>query len=181
MDCAYHPGKEAAVACVSCGKLICLECKTELGGKNYCPPCANEIFVGKKPAEVVETPAPVAETPTGAAKKSADVSQAPAKARRTQAGVRTMPAGATKAAENEAPEEMPSGGRISGAWWLMPIFLTWVGGLVAWLVNKDKDSKRAKSMLIWGIVLSFVYPIIWIIGIWVVALVLGGTVTLTAP
>jgi len=174
MDCAYHPGKEAAVACVNCGKLICLECKTELGGKNYCSPCANEIFVDKKPAEVVETP-------PGAAKKSADDPQAPARAGRTPAGVRKMPAGATKATDDVAREKTPSGERISGAWWLMPIFLTWVGGLVAWLVNKDKDPKRAKSMLIWGIVLTFVYPIIWLLGIWIVALVLGGTVTLTAP
>ncbi len=162
MDCAYHPGKEAAAACVNCGKLICIECKTELGGKNYCPPCANEIFVGKKPAEVIETPAP-------------------AKTKRTQAGVRKMPAGATKAADDEAPEKASTGGRVSGAWWLMPVFLTWVGGLVAWLVNKDKDRKRAKSMLIWGIVLSFLYPILWILGVWIVALVLGGNVTFTGP
>ena len=181
MDCAYHPGREAAVACINCGKLICLECKTELGGKNYCSPCANVIFVSTKTAEAIETPAPVAEMPAGAAKQSADVTQAPAKARRTQAGVRKMPAGATKTADDVATEEMPSGGRVSGAWWLMPIFLTWVGGLIAWLVTKDRDPKRAKSMLIWGIVLSFLYPIIWFLVIWILALVLGGTVTLTAP
>ena len=96
MDSAYRPGKETAVACVNCGKLICLECKTELAGKNYCPPCANEIFVAKRPAEAVETPAEVAE-------------------------------------EVAVTEE-----KISGAWWLMPVFLVCVGGLVVWLVSKDK-------------------------------------------
>jgi len=174
MDCAYHPGKEAAVACVNCGKLICLECKTELAGKNYCPPCANEIFVGKKPAEAVETPAPVAETPAGVAKKPTEDVQAPAGVRKTPAGVRKMPAGATKGPAEVAEEVALTEEKISGAWWLMPVFLTWVGGLVAWVVNRDKAPKRAKSMLIWGIVLTFVYAIIWFLGIWIVALVLGG-------
>jgi hypothetical protein len=44
--------------------------------------------------------------------------------------------------------------RVSGAWWLLPIFMGWLGGLIAWLVNKDVDPKRARSMLITGIVIS---------------------------
>ncbi len=167
MDCAYHPGKEAGAACVNCGKLICIECKMELAGKNYCPPRANEIFVAKKPAAVAETPAPVAETPAGA--------------RKTPAGVRKMPAGATKGPAEVAEEVAVTEEKISGAWWLMPVFLTWVGGLVAWLVNRDKAPRRSRSMLIWGIVLTFVYPIIWFLGIWIIALVLGGVATVTLP
>jgi hypothetical protein len=50
--------------------------------------------------------------------------------------------------------------RISGAWWLLPIFMGWLGGLVAWLVNKDIDPKKARSMLITGIVISGVYVLI---------------------
>lgn len=167
MDCAYHAGKEAAAACVNCGKLICLECKTELGGKNYCPPCANEMFVVKRPAEITETPA-------GVAKKPAEAVQA-------SAGVRKMPAGATKGPAEVAEEVAEPEEKISGAWWLMPVFLTWVGGLVAWLVNKDKAPKRSKSMLIWGIVLTFLYPIIWFLGLWIVAWLVGGTVGLIFP
>ena len=153
MDCAYHPGKEAGAACVNCGKLICLECKMELAGKNYCPPCANEIFVVKKPAEVAEIPAGVARKPTKAARSAAPVAE-----------------GAPVAEES-----------ISRAWWLMPVFLTWVGGLVAWVVNKDKAPRRSRSMLVWGIVLTFVYPILWFGGFWVLALILGGVATVTLP
>src|SRR4029453_2404314 len=46
--------------------------------------------------------------------------------------------------------------RVSGAWWLLPIFMGWVGGLIAWLVNKDVDPKRARAMLITGIAISAV-------------------------
>jgi len=46
--------------------------------------------------------------------------------------------------------------RVSGAWWLLPIFLGWLGGLVAWLVNKDLDPEKARAMLITGIVVSVV-------------------------
>lgn len=45
MQCAYHPDREPIGACVACGKLICMECKAVLGGKIYCSPCADKIFV----------------------------------------------------------------------------------------------------------------------------------------
>ena len=181
MDCAYHTGKEAAAACVNCGRLICLECKMELAGKYYCPPCANEIFVAKRSAEVVETPGPVAETPAGVAKKPTEDVQAPAGVRKTPAGVRKMPAGATKGPAEVAEEVAVTEEKISGAWWLMPVFLTWVGGLIAWVVNKDKAPRRSRSMLVWGIILTFLYPILWFGGFWVLALILGGVATVTLP
>jgi hypothetical protein len=43
---------------------------------------------------------------------------------------------------------------VSGAWWLLPIFMGWLGGLIAWLVNKDVDQQRARQMLITGIAIS---------------------------
>ena len=115
-DGSYHPGKEAVGACVSCGKMVCVACRTELQGKVYCPQCANNLFILKdniQPAKV-ET-----------------VSTAPA---------------------------MTS---VSGWWWLLPIFLTWLGGIIAWAATKNRDPKKAKSMLIWGIVLTVIYGIIW--------------------
>ncbi len=47
MQCAYHPGNDAVGACVSCGRLVCAECKTVLGGKIYCNPCVEKIYIGK--------------------------------------------------------------------------------------------------------------------------------------
>ncbi|MGQ0668721.1 MAG: zinc ribbon domain-containing protein [Actinomycetota bacterium] len=50
--------------------------------------------------------------------------------------------------------------RISGAWWLLPIFMGWLGGLIAWLVNKEVDPRTARAMLITGIVISVVLLIL---------------------
>jgi len=44
MKCTYHPDTDAVGVCVNCGRLICAECKTVLGGKNYCKPCAEKLF-----------------------------------------------------------------------------------------------------------------------------------------
>ena len=64
-ECGYHPGRDAVGACVACGKMVCAECRTTLGGKIYCQPCAEEIFVKKKAggssSSGVTKAAPVAE------------------------------------------------------------------------------------------------------------------------
>jgi len=44
MECANHSGRVAVGTCVNCGKGICSDCRTELGGKLYCQSCANEVF-----------------------------------------------------------------------------------------------------------------------------------------
>lgn len=46
--------------------------------------------------------------------------------------------------------------RVGGAWWLLPILMGWLGGLIAWLVNKDVDPERARAMLFTGIAISVV-------------------------
>lgn len=42
MKCSYHPDVDAVGACINCGRLICAECKTVVGGKIYCNPCADK-------------------------------------------------------------------------------------------------------------------------------------------
>jgi hypothetical protein len=114
-DCSYHPGKDAVGACVNCGKMVCLACRTELQDRVYCHQCANKLFIAK-----------------------ADVQTAPS---------------------------APVVQSVSGAWWLLPIFFNWLGGLIAWAVTKSRDPKKAKSMLIWGIIIA------------VIEIILGGIVT----
>jgi len=43
---------------------------------------------------------------------------------------------------------------VSPAWWLLPIFMGWLGGLIAWLVNRDADPGKARAMLIAGVVIT---------------------------
>lgn len=50
--------------------------------------------------------------------------------------------------------------QISGLWWFVPLFLAWIGGLIAYFVLKDRNEKTAEHMLIFGIVWTFVGAIV---------------------
>ena len=54
----------------------------------------------------------------------------------------------------EKPKRKPS-----KAWYLLPILLTWIGGIIGYLLMKDRDKKFAKRLLIVGIILAVVYVI----------------------
>ena len=41
--------------------------------------------------------------------------------------------------------------QTSAAWWLLPLFMTWVGGLIAYLVVRDSDQSKAKRLLWFGL------------------------------
>jgi hypothetical protein len=49
--------------------------------------------------------------------------------------------------------------KTSAAWWLLPIFMAWIGGLIAFLAVKDSDRNKAMKLLWTGIALT----IFWII------------------
>ena len=133
-DCSFHPGKDAVGACVSCGKMVCIACRTELQEKVYCPTCANKLFMAKSDVPVAVGTAPTVKT-------------------------------------------------VNGAWWILVILpvlfggWNWIGGIIAWAANKDKDPKKARSMLTWGIVISVIY---FFIALFVI-LVLTGVLILTIP
>lgn len=50
MKCQNHPEKDAAGACVGCGKLFCADCMLELHGKNYCHKCVEALMDDKDKA-----------------------------------------------------------------------------------------------------------------------------------
>jgi hypothetical protein len=55
----------------------------------------------------------------------------------------------------------PRQSAVNPLWWLAPILFGLLGGLVAFLVNRDRDARTARTMLIVGasitIVLTFLY------------------------
>ena len=65
-----------------------------------------------------------------------------------RAAVPEVPSG-----EQKSPS-VPVRKPVNGAWWLLPIFLGWLGGLIAWLVNREADQKTARAMLLVGIAVS---------------------------
>jgi len=57
--------------------------------------------------------------------------------------------------------------QTSWAWWLFPIFLGWLGGLLGYLSVKESDHSKAKKLLIFGIVWSVFGVAITLIGFFV--------------
>lgn len=49
----------------------------------------------------------------------------------------------------------------SWAWWLLPIILVWVGGIIGFVVVRENDKKKANGLLILGIIMTFVWPLFW--------------------
>ena len=59
----------------------------------------------------------------------------------------------------QSPPQYPQqnyrqGGKPSAAWWLLPIFFSLIGGIIAWACIKDRDPRMAKNNLILGIILT---------------------------
>jgi len=44
MGCAIHPEEETVGICVQCGKAVCLECRTMVRDKVYCPVCTAKVY-----------------------------------------------------------------------------------------------------------------------------------------
>ena len=49
---------------------------------------------------------------------------------------------------------------VSSIWYLLPILLGIIGGLIAWAVTKDDDPVKAKKFLILGIIFVVVEVVI---------------------
>lgn len=60
-----------------------------------------------------------------------------------------------------APQYATTVKKTSAAWWLMPIFLGWIGGIVAWLVVKENDKSKARKLLWTGIILTVLLAVFW--------------------
>ena len=54
---------------------------------------------------------------------------------------------------NNSPSNGPYVG-VSAAWWLLPIFFSFIGGIIAWACVKDRDPRMARNCLILGIVFT---------------------------
>ena len=47
------------------------------------------------------------------------------------------------------------------AWWLLPILMGWMGGLLAWLLIREQDPPRARAMLVVGIVSTVAWVVVY--------------------
>ncbi|MBM3132270.1 MAG: zinc-ribbon domain-containing protein [Chloroflexi bacterium] len=50
----------------------------------------------------------------------------------------------------------PEKSKTSWAWWLLPLVFTWLGGLIAFVVLRNRNFGKAKWILILGLVLTVI-------------------------
>jgi hypothetical protein len=89
--------------------------------------------------------------------------------------------------EEEGPRMVKDigGGRVAGttekrasAWWyLLPIFLGFIGGIVMFFVLKDEDRGRAKGGLKLGIILTAIGFVLWLIIVAAIAATVPSSTT----
>jgi len=77
-------------------------------------------------------------------------------------------------------EQVPIVEKVSSLWYLVPLFLGIIGGLIAWFVNKDRNPRKARNFLIFGLIWTIVgIVIMWIAWAFLVVAfftAFGGTV-----
>ena len=113
---------------------------TRATGKTTCPNCGQENPAGSAFCETCGMKLAAAPAPSSRPGQAATTTAAPPQTGTTQ----------TK-------------GKTSGAWWLLPIFLGWVGGLIGYLVVKESDQSKAKGLLIFGIVWTVFWIVLYIV------------------
>jgi len=72
-------------------------------------------------------------------------------------------------------EVRPSIEEVSSAWYLVPFFFGIIGGLIAWYVNKDRNPKKARNFLIFGLLWGIIEVVIfWLFWAAIFAAIIGG-------
>lgn len=161
-SCFYHASKEAVGYCINCGRLVCATCNNSVEGKSYCPRCVEKLFPAGKPEEkpLSEPVKPEPVTPV-VAMAEPPAKMAEGKPVSGEAVYReSQPASAAAVTPTSAATSKGQTEKMSFLWWLMPVFLGWIGGLVAWLLNKKRDPGLSRIMLFTGIGLSLVQVIV---------------------
>jgi hypothetical protein len=51
-------------------------------------------------------------------------------------------------------------------WYLLPLFLPIVGGVIGWAVNVEGDPKRARNLLVFGAIWTVVFIALMIFGLY---------------
>jgi hypothetical protein len=68
----------------------------------------------------------------------------------------------TSGSGRDARAARPDGHPTSPAWWLLPILMGWLGGVIAWLMIRDQHPARARAMLVTGIAATIVWFAIYV-------------------
>ena len=108
-------------------------------------------------AEPVATPAPPSAQAAPESKMTDDFFNIPVPA---PSGPPAFFEGVGGTPELDASVPAASAPKASFVFWLLPVLLAWVGGLIAFFVVRGKNALQARAMLLTGIVLTVVYALI---------------------
>jgi len=64
------------------------------------------------------------------------------------------------AAVKRAAPRKPTEEKVSNWWWLLPIFIGFVGGIISWALNKDANWRKARKMLVFGILFTAIWLVL---------------------
>ena len=59
--------------------------------------------------------------------------------------------------------ETIAAGHTSWSWWLLPLLLSWIGGIIAWALTRYRDPNKATQMLWFGISLTIILVVVQIV------------------
>jgi predicted amidophosphoribosyltransferase len=146
---------------------FCANCGTPLAADaKFCDSCGTPV-AAVPPPPVVTPPPPPPAPPRATAQTycpSCGTPNSPSSTFCNSCGARMgAPAGqpTAPAAVAYSPAQPAAVSQsTSGAWWLMPILLFWLGGLIAWASVKKKNKGKANAMLIFGIIWTLVVAFI---------------------
>ena len=163
-SCSRHASKEAVGACINCGKLVCAACHKEIDGKSYCPACVEKLFApAEKKPEKTRIPTPVVAEPTPTSVEKDKIEAAPVVQLVKVVEPVVLPEKPVSEPEKIRTVQQCVTQSVSNLWWLLPVFLAWVGGLAAWLVVKDKAPKKARYMLLGGLGITVLQGVLAVI------------------
>lgn len=123
----------------------CIDCQSEVGPENkFCKKCGaqNPNFQGRTESDVV---IPADETMAWDSNIPSPTSNPPPS---------NIPSNKININISNQPPNVPLQTQRSGAWYLLPIFFGWIGGLISYFAIRHDDPKKAKNCLILGIVLT---------------------------
>jgi hypothetical protein len=119
-------------------------------GARFCGVCGAPLAAPRAPVTTARPPAPIYCRRCGAAN--------PADSKYCEGcGAGVTPLGVSAPASLAGNVPIAKTSKSSGAWWLLPLFLAWVGGLVAWIVVRESDRAKARRLLVFGIVMTGVW------------------------
>ncbi len=147
---------------------FCANCGAPLApGARFCDSCGTPVAetpvaYAPPPSYQPAPPPPPAPAAGGAYCPSCGATNAPGARFCNTCGANMSAPAAQSAAPQYAAPATPkaASSKVSGAIWLLPIFLTWVGGIIAFAVAWKRNRSTAIGTLVLGIV--------WFIVLWLI-------------